>query len=1054
MLGIVNDDVKKQNDDLQLKLRVDELFLKYAFNSINAGLWEYLPEEKLLRQRKKLDGRFSEDNLDVPNYRESMKGWGLIHPDDMVIFDSYCDSMDNGDAEFTYDLRMLTDNYTYRWIRYIGNTIYNDDGSVALVVGETLDITDEKEEADSIIKQAREDSLTHVYTKEYLRILVNEIIKTEGMNAEHQLLIVDIDDFKQVNRKYGRLYGDNVLETVAGALQTNVGSKDIVGRIGSDEFVVFCPNTSRDEREAIANTIIGTIRTIKFKNDTVITASIGTSSSPIHGKDFDSLYKAADVALYQAKLMGKDCFSVYSRENSFSGSVGETARKSELVGDDEYNFASETLSGIEKPIFDYCFNIVTRVEDFDTALDEIFDETGKYFELDRISLTEKNTMGELAIYYNWYRDQNHSPKHFADILSGQAHHFDTLQRRFENNEYFIYRYGDPTDEITSIPKFAEKENRTFIQFPIIEDEVLIGTVTFEDSTNVRNWSDNEIATLSSISKMVINIGIRHRNKLRLANETLYTGRALENEHLTYYVVDPKSYELKYISTYANEIFPNLKVGEKCYEAAMGLKDPCDFCPNKHFEKDTRSFSFERYDKNRDTWFSITASELITSDTDLQSLVCWTDVTAFLERVSATDRLTGVLSYEKFKTDGTVSLHDKQSDLIVAFAGIRHFNFINDQLGYEIGDEVLKIFASCFSEALSPDEKICRIKGDDFVLMLDDDKLIGVADRIKNIIINVEKATRQKFPQISLVANFGTYRVKSDDYAISRCIDKANRAKKAAEAVSGAEICMIYDFDDNLGAEESEAARLESMMYDALNTNQFHVYVQPKIDIKTGQIGGAEALIRWILPDGTFIPTFKFIPLFEKNGFIVEIDKFVYRTLFSYIRKWLDEGKEPTLISVNVSRLHLFDDSFPDYLNSLAHEYNIPHRYVEVEITESVFFDNTERLIKIITELRNKGFVISMDDFGTGYSTLNLMKSLPIDIVKIDSGFFLNNEMDSKSKAVISSIIHLCKNLDLRIVCEGIETGEQVEYIKLQDCDYAQGFYYYKPMPIEEFEKLV
>jgi diguanylate cyclase (GGDEF)-like protein len=448
---------------------------------------------------------------------------------------------------------------------------------------------------------------------------------------------------------------------------------------------------------------------------------------------------------------------------------------------------------------------------------------------------------------------------------------------------------------------------------------------------------------------------------------------------------------------------------------MGAKKPCDFCPIKKFDKHIKNVSFERYDKLKDTWYSITASELITSDNELQVLSCWTDVTAFLERVSAVDRLTGVLSYEKFNTDATLKLQDKKAEYVIAFAGIKHFNFINDQLGFAIGDEVLKLFADCFSSALGFDEIMCRIKGDDFVFMLRQDELIGIEERIRNILSSVESIMRQKFPQINLMTQFGTYRVKPDDYSISRCIDKANRTKKAAENITGIENTVIYDFDKNLGAQENEAALLESMMYDAMNNGQFHVYVQPKVDIANGRIGGAEALVRWILPDGTFVPTFKFVTLFERNGFIVEVDKFVYNTLFAFIRKWLDEGKEPTLISVNVSRLHLFDDTFPDYLDSLAEKYNIPHKYVEVEITESVFFDNTEKLIYIISKLRERGFVISMDDFGTGYSTLNLMKSLPIDIVKIDSGFFLKNEMDRKSRAVISSIIHLCKNLDLKIV---------------------------------------
>jgi EAL domain-containing protein (putative c-di-GMP-specific phosphodiesterase class I) len=166
------------------------------------------------------------------------------------------------------------------------------------------------------------------------------------------------------------------------------------------------------------------------------------------------------------------------------------------------------------------------------------------------------------------------------------------------------------------------------------------------------------------------------------------------------------------------------------------------------------------------------------------------------------------------------------------------------------------------------------------------------------------------------------------------------------------------------------------------------------------------------------------------------------------------GKNVPLISMNVSRLHLFDEEFPGFLEGLTEKHGVPRELVEIEITESVFFDNTERLIKMISWFQRSGFVISMDDFGTGYSTLSLMKSLPIDILKIDGSFFMKSKLDDKNKAIISSIIHLSKKLNLKIVSEGIETPEQVEFLRSEECDYAQGYHYYKPMPAEEFEKLI
>ncbi|MDR0904217.1 MAG: EAL domain-containing protein [Ruminococcus sp.] len=1047
-----SDNYKDKYEGILDKLRVEELFLEFASDRANIGLWRYFPETKLLSQSKKLNGRWSAHNLEIPDYRETVKDWKIIYPEDIETFDRYCDSMDSGEESFSYDLRAITDDYTYSWLRYIGRTVRNDDGSIAVVAGMTLDVTEEKNTSERVIKQAKEDALTHVYSRDYIKLFISEHMKSQDIETNHLLIIVDIDNIKQINRSFGRLYGDHVLLIAAGAITSCISAKDVVGRMGGDTFAVFCPYINDPVNNALLITekIRMKLHTLHLKCD--LSASIGASIYPRHGEDFDTLYKSADIALYHAKTSGKDRAVVFSRQQSYSDdieNIGAFERKA--FGSDVITHVSEDVN---KQLFDYCFDIVTRVSDFDTALDEIFNETGKYFDLDRISLTEKNTVGELTIFHNWFRVPTHDESRFTDVLAGQALHFDAIIRRFKDKGYYLYSFGDPTDEITGIPAFEAMGSRAFLQFPIYEEGEIIGTVTFEDYDQKRDWNDGIIATLSSITKMIASFALSHRNKIRLANETLYTGRALEDQHLTYYVVDPKNYEIKYISAYANVIFPKLRTGEKCYVSAMGYNRPCDFCPLKNFDSQTHSFSLERYDKERDIWFSITASELITSDNEQQVLVCFTDVTSFLERVSAVDRLTGVYSYEKFNTEATAKLHDKQGEYAVVFAGIRHFDFINDQLGYVIGDEVLKLFALCFSRALGLDEIMCRIKGDDFVFMLRLDELISIEDRLRNVLKTLESIMRQRYKQINLMTMFGIYRVKSDDYSISRSIDKANRAKKAASGVNGIENCVIIDFDRDLGEQENEAARLESMMYDAINSNQFHVYVQPKVDIKSGRIGGAEALIRWILPDGSFIPTFEFVKLFERNGFIVEIDKYVYNTLFAFIRKWLDEGKEPTLISVNVSRLHLFDDTFPDYLNALAAKYDIPHKYIEVEITESVFFDNTEKLIHIISMLRNRGFVISMDDFGTGYSTLNLMKSLPIDIVKIDSGFFLKNEMDKKSRAVISSIIHLCKNLDLKIVCEGIETPEQVEYITSEYCDYAQGFFYYKPMPIEEFEKLV
>ncbi|MDR0947029.1 MAG: EAL domain-containing protein [Ruminococcus sp.] len=1045
------DELLLENRELKKKLSIKKISLKFASDSANVALWEYNPETKILSHSKKLDGKLSDTNLIIDNYRETMKNWGLVHPDDLDTFDAYCDSMDNGDPHFTYEVRLITDDYTFSWVRFVGETLRDETGAIITVVGKTLNVTNEKKSAEATVKNNKEDPVTHVYSGSYIKSYVDEAIHKEHTNTEHLFLAADIDNFRSINEKWGRLYGNYVLEAVASSIIGCLRPDDVVARINSDEFVIFCPNISRsrDEAAEISQKILNILSTLQFKGETHITLSLGGARFPVSGENFDSLYHNASVALQISKDRGKNRFTMFS-------AVPISLRDETIISDSaDVYIERNDLTNIDKPLFDYCFNILTTWDDFSSAVDEIFNETGKHFELDRICLIAKNSTGDLGMFRDWYLNRNlysEDGKEFADFHNN---HRATIAKRYDGNSRFIYRADGQKDEISKSPDFDRFGIKTFIQFPITENEELIGTVTYEDRKNIREWSDTEISTLFSITKMIAAYTLYNRSKLALENETIYTGNVLETQRLTYYVINPKNFELVYISAYASEIFPNLIVGKKCYNAAFGEQYPCAFCPIKNMrEHDLDKYTLERYDKIRDTWYTISATKILTSENTAQALVCWTDVTAFLERVSSIDRLTGVLSYEKFKTDATVLIHEKKHPYKVVFAGMRHFNYINDQLGYSIGDEVLKYFAHFFSQILTEDELICRIKGDDFLILMQNDMAAEIGERIKNTVKSLEVMLRVKYPQINLFVHFGSYEVKDTDYSVSSCIDKANRAKKATEDLPAADNHILYDFDYNLGIEEGENLRLENMMYDAMATNQFRVYVQPKVSIDGETIGGAEALIRWITPGGEFIPTFKFVTLFERNGFIIEVDKFVYNTLLRNIRSWLDLGKKPPVVSVNVSRLHLFDEAFPDYLNNLTERYNVPHEYIEVEITESVFFDNTEKLIKMISALRERGFTISMDDFGTGYSTLNLMKSLPIDIVKIDSGFFLRNEMDRKSRAVISSIIHLCKNLDLKIVCEGIETEEQVQFIKSEYCDYAQGFYYYRPMPIEQFAKLI
>ncbi len=246
--------------------------------------------------------------------------------------------------------------------------------------------------------------------------------------------------------------------------------------------------------------------------------------------------------------------------------------------------------------------------------------------------------------------------------------------------------------------------------------------------------------------------------------------------------------------------------------------------------------------------------------------------------------------------------------------------------------------------------------------------------------------------------------------------------------------------------------VESQMEQALSDGEFKVYLQPKINMVTDKIVGAEALSRWVRPgEGVRMPDM-YIPVFEKNGFVSRLDMYMFREVCKLKAAFKGEIYEHIVISVNMSRIHLYDEEFPARLSNIADEYEIPHSELEIEITESVFFDDAENLIARITEIQDQGFPVSIDDFGSGYSALNMLKDIMADVVKLDMVFLRDSSNSNRGKTVIRSIISMCRDLKMEVVCEGVETKEHVELLTKCGCQVGQGFLYSKAINVADFRK--
>lgn len=427
----------------------------------------------------------------------------------------------------------------------------------------------------------------------------------------------------------------------------------------------------------------------------------------------------------------------------------------------------------------------------------------------------------------------------------------------------------------------------------------------------------------------------------------------------------------------------------------------------------------------------------------------------LKKLAYYDSLSGIRNKEKFKKDSIYILHNYYKDnFYLVQLDVNKFKYINEMFGYAEGNKILVHIANVLKHNINKYELCARMDNDHFILLLScntDTDLLNRLSKINNEICNLSTSNSSKY---KIVISSGIYKININDdrQKIDLLIDRANiAAKTKKEKYEHSYSFFNEDTRNRLYREK----KLEDNMNKALEKGEFVVYYQPKYSLNDGnEIEGAEALIRWNNPDMGFISPVDFIPLFERNGFIVNIDMFVFEEVCKTLRKWLNKGYNPVPISVNISRVHLHRDNFIENITELINKYNISPKFIELELTESVVFDNLNILIDIIKRLKKIGFLISMDDFGSGYSSLNLLKDLPFDILKLDRGFLIETTDTKRGKMIISKIVEMSKAINIKVICEGVETNEQVEFLKEIGCDKVQGYLFARPMVLSEFEKLL
>lgn len=384
--------------------------------------------------------------------------------------------------------------------------------------------------------------------------------------------------------------------------------------------------------------------------------------------------------------------------------------------------------------------------------------------------------------------------------------------------------------------------------------------------------------------------------------------------------------------------------------------------------------------------------------------------------------------------------------------INKFRLINDSFGHQIGDRMLCEIAGILREILRPDQPFGHISGDHFVILTSYSNLqADIVGLVERLFSHVRRISINNFSAFNLTLAVGIYCVQENETDINNMINRASMARTNAK---GSHESRFAFFSDQARSTLLEEASLESEMEAALRTGQFVPFYQPLIDFHTGQIVGAEALIRWSHPIKGLIPPGKFIPLFERNGFINKVDRFMLQQICRQIREHLDRGLTVPRISLNLSRVLLGQKDLVPFIQTTVLRHGLSPSMIEFELTESAFYDNLDYLIEIMNKLRTLGFTVAMDDFGVGYSSLHMLKKMPVDVLKLDREALSGIETDERSRSIVRMMVALGHELQFTVVSEGVESFEQANFLRGIGSDLAQGYVFARPMPAEEFYHLL
>ncbi|MCD7990377.1 MAG: EAL domain-containing protein [Clostridia bacterium] len=421
-----------------------------------------------------------------------------------------------------------------------------------------------------------------------------------------------------------------------------------------------------------------------------------------------------------------------------------------------------------------------------------------------------------------------------------------------------------------------------------------------------------------------------------------------------------------------------------------------------------------------------------------------------EAEEGTDPITGLCRRPVFfrQSDAFLKQAENPEDYCLMAIDIEHFKLFNDWYGQEAGDRLLATIGNLLKKTQEKEGGLAGyMGGDDFVILLPDAPAV-----LRKLQEEITRYMKEQGGTAGFLPAFGIYGIGGGALQVSNMYDLA---VIALSSVKGNYAQRVSRYDIRMKQKLEEDHRLLSEIQRALEHGEITFYAQPKCNMRTGRIVGLESLVRWNHPERGLISPGAFIPLLESNGLVTKLDLYVWEEVCKRVKKWIDSGHRAVPISVNVSRMDIYTLNVPQVFQELINRYSLDPRLIEIEITESAYVEEYKVITAVVEELRSAGFTVLMDDFGSGYSSLNMLKDVNVDVLKIDMKFLdMDHESMGKSMGILEAITRMANIVGIRMIAEGVENKEQMELLLDMGCTYGQGYYFYHPMPIEVFEPIL